>query len=217
LLDLYEASFDVGWLEWALELQATMDRLFYDQKHGGYFSTSGQDKTVLLRIKDDNDSAEPAASSIAASNLLRLAQIRNNPRYREQAKKTIAAFSATLSRFPSAMPQMLVALDLSLTEPRQIVIAGPVETVETKALLAEVHQHFLPNKVLLLADGKEGQTFLAQTNEAIGSMTQVDRKPAAYVCENFTCQAPVMNPDELRQLLTSPEYFVGSTESPASV
>ena len=75
LLDLYEASFDIEWLKFATQLQETQDRLFFDEKNGGYFTTSGKDASVLLRMKDDNDSAEPAASSIAALNLLRLSQI----------------------------------------------------------------------------------------------------------------------------------------------
>ncbi len=111
LLDLYEASFDVEWLKFAVELQETQDRLFFDEKNGGYFTTSGKDSSVLLRMKDDNDSAEPAASSVAALNLLRLAQIRNDKEMEDRAKKTIDAFSATFSHFASAMPQMLVALD----------------------------------------------------------------------------------------------------------
>ena len=77
LLDLYKASFDVSWLQLAIELQETQDRLFLDDKRGGYFGSAGQDSSILLRMKDDNDSAEPAASSVAALNLLRLAQIRN--------------------------------------------------------------------------------------------------------------------------------------------
>ena len=124
LVDLYEASFDVAWLKFAVDLQETQDRLFFDEKAGGYFSTSGKDKNVVLRMKDDNDSAEPAASSVAALNLLRLAQIRDRKDWRERAEKTINAFHPTLSHFASAMPQMLVALDSSLSKPRQIVIAG---------------------------------------------------------------------------------------------
>src|SRR5215472_8284970 len=106
LLDLYEASFDVEWLKLAAELQETQDRLFYDEGNGGYFSTSGKDQSVFLRMKDDNDGAEPAASSVAVLNLLRLSQIRNDQNMSERARKTIGAFAATLSNFPSAMPQM---------------------------------------------------------------------------------------------------------------
>src|SRR5213083_142525 len=148
LLDLYEASFDVEWLKFAIQLQETQDRLFIDEKNGGYFSTSGKDESVFLRMKDDNDGAEPAASSVAALNLLRLAQIRDKKQWEERAEKTISAFQATLSRFPIAMPQILVALDYSLSKPRQIVIAGKKDAPETKALLREVRRHFLPKTVL---------------------------------------------------------------------
>jgi uncharacterized protein YyaL (SSP411 family) len=201
LLDLYEASFDVDWLKFAVELQEAQDRLFLDEANGGYFSTSGKDKNVVLRMKDDNDSAEPAASSVSALNLLRLAQIRNDKRLEERGRKTIEAFSPTLSRFPSAMPQMLVALDYSSSKPRQIVVAGKIDNKETKALLAEVHRHFLPNKILLLAD-ENSQKYLGENNEAIRAMSMVAGKPAAYVCENFTCKAPVTDPQALDALLS---------------
>ena len=132
LLDLYEASFDVEWLKFALELQETQDRLFFDEKAGGYFCTSGKDKSVVLRMKDDNDSAEPAASSVAALNLLRLAQLRNDKKFEDRGRKTINAFAATINHFASAMPQFLVALDFSLSKPRQIVIAGKSMTNKRK-------------------------------------------------------------------------------------
>jgi uncharacterized protein YyaL (SSP411 family) len=201
LLDFYEASFDVDWLKFAVELQETQDRLFFDEKNGGYFSTSGKDQSVFLRMKDDNDGAEPAASSVAALNLLRLAQFRDDKTMADRARKTIDAFATTLSHFPSAMPQMLVALDYSLSKPRQIVIAGKKDAPETKALLKEVHRHFLPKTILLLADGGAGQKFLGERNEAIRSMLPMEGKPTAYVCENFTCKAPVTDAKQLAELL----------------
>jgi uncharacterized protein len=201
LLDLYEASFDVEWLKFAVELQETQDRLFFDEKNGGYFSTSGKDGSVFLRLKDDNDGAEPAASSVAALNLLRLAQFRDNKRMAEHARKTIDAFATTLSHFPSAMPQMLVALDFASSKPRQVVITGKKEAPETKALIREVNRHFLPKTVVFLADGAAGQKYLGEQNEAIRAMSPIDGKPAAYVCENFTCKAPVTDPKQLAELL----------------
>jgi hypothetical protein len=153
-------------------------------------------------MKDDNDGAEPAASSVAALNLLRLSQLRDDAKMAERARKTIDAFATTLSHFPSAMPQMLVALDYSLSKPRQIVIAGKKDAPETNALLKAVHRHFLPKTILLLADGDEGQKYLGEKNEAVRAMSMVDGKPAAYVCENFTCKAPVTDAGALSNLLS---------------
>jgi hypothetical protein len=153
-------------------------------------------------MKDDNDGAEPAASSVAALNLLRLAQFRDDKQMSEHARKTIDAFATTLSHFPSAMPQMLVALDAALSKPRQIVIAGKKDAPETKALLRQVNGHFLPKTVLVLADGAEGQKYLGEKNDAIRAMSPINGKSAAYVCENFTCKAPVTDPAELAELLS---------------
>ena len=163
----------------------------------------------------------PAASSVAELNLLRLAQLRNDKQLEDRGRKSIAAFATTVNHFASAMPQLLVALDFSSSKPRQIVIAGPlpsnygaaskidppsqgydrISNEQTLALLREMNRHFLPNKILILADGGEGQKFFGEKNEAIAAMSPVDGKVAAYVCENFTCKAPVTDPKALRQLL----------------
>jgi len=202
LLDLYETSFDSQWLQLAEQLQATQDRLFWDDKNGGYFTSTGDDPSILLRMKDDNDNAEPAASSIAARNLLRLAQMRDTKELRVRGQKTIAAFAAALNRFPSAMPQMLVALDFSLTKPKQVIIAGKRGAGDTRDLLDDVHRHYLPNTIVLLADGGAGQKFLAERLEEVKEMKPIGGKATAYVCENFACQAPVTSVEELRKLLS---------------
>ena len=202
LLDLYETSFDSQWLQLAEQLQATQDRLFWDDKNGGYFTSTGDDPSILLRMKEDNDNAEPAASSIAARNLLRLAQMRDTKELRVRGQKTIAAFAGALNHFPSALPQMLVALDFSLTKPKQIIIAGKPGAADTRDLLDEVHRHYLPNTIVLLADGGAGQKFLAARLEEVKEMKPIDGKAAAYVCENFTCKAPVTSVEELRKLLS---------------
>jgi uncharacterized protein YyaL (SSP411 family) len=201
LLDLYEADFDTAHLQWAWELQARMDQLFADDEHGGYFSVTKGAPNILLRMKEDYDGAEPSPNSIAALNLLRLAQIKDAPECAERAKKTIAAFSDRLTQSPTTLPQMLVALDASLAKPRQIVIAGPRDAAATHALLREVHTHFLPDKILLFADGGAGQQWLGERLEFLRTVAPLDGKPAAYVCENFVCQLPTSDAVKLRELL----------------
>jgi hypothetical protein len=113
----------------------------------------------------------------------------------------VDAFAPQIGHFASAMPQMLVALDVLLNQPRQIVIAGERNAADTRALATEVHRHFVPNKVLLLADGDEGQRYLEEKLEALRGMKRIDGRSAAYVCENFTCKAPVTDPKALGELL----------------
>ena len=157
LLDLYEAGFDLADLRWAEQLQAKQDELFLDREAGGYFSSGAHDPNVLLRVKEDNDGAEPSASSVSALNLARLATMTGRDELRAQAAATVAAFGASAqpARLAQAMPLLLVALDTLSEEPKQIVIAGRPGQADTQALLRTVHAHFLPGEVLLLAGGGE--------------------------------------------------------------
>lgn len=201
LLDLYEADFDTDHLQWAYELQVRMNQLFADEEHGGFFSVTKDAPNILLRTKEDYDGAEPSPSSVAALNLLRLAQIKNAPEFATQAQKTIDAFSDRITRAPVTIPQMLVAFDFSLAKPRQIVIAGPRDSTATRALLREIHARYLPSKIVLLADGATGQKWLGERLEFIRTVTPINGQPAAYVCENFVCQLPTSEVAKLRELL----------------
>ena len=201
LLDLYEADFDVQWIEWATELQAKMDERFLDKEHGGYFQTSPSASDILFRTKEDYDGAEPAPGSIAAMNLLRLAQLTDSKELRDRAEKTIASAANQLAQLPSAMTQMLCAVDSSLAKPRQIVIAGKPGAEDTRALLREVRSVYSPGQIVLLADGAAGQEWLGKKLEFIRDVKSMEGKATAYVCENFTCQEPVTEPAKLRDLL----------------
>ncbi|MGI9114970.1 MAG: thioredoxin domain-containing protein, partial [Chthoniobacterales bacterium] len=206
LLDLYEGSFAVGRIQWAMKLQQQQDELFGDTKQGGYFSTSGSDANVLLRMKEADDMAEPSPNSVAALNLLRIGYMLDNADARDRGNRTIATFAKQLEGAPSSMPQMLVALSWSKSKPKQVVIAGKGDDPATKAMLREVHQHFVPHEVLILADGGAGQEFFSQHVEFMKSVTQIDNKLTAYVCENFVCQLPTSELNRLAGLLTRSKH-----------
>src|SRR5258708_8776749 len=114
LLDLYEASFDVRLLSWAVQLQQAQDRLLWDEKQGGYLTTNGQDRPLLLLPREAYDSVEPSPNSVAAMNLLRLWQITAKQGYKDKADNTLAAFAPRLEHIPEAMPYMMSALDFNL-------------------------------------------------------------------------------------------------------
>jgi uncharacterized protein YyaL (SSP411 family) len=204
LLDLYEASFDVDDLMWALALQKKQDDLFWDTGAGGYFNTGGTDATILLRLKEDYDGAEPSANSVAVLNLSRLAQMTDSAdsaEYGQKADRTLAAFSRVLTAAPHAMPQMMSAFAFRLDKPRQIVIAGTPDAPDTRALMRAVHERFLPNKILLLADGGAGQKTLALHNEFVGGLVRIDGKATAYVCEDYACRLPTSDVATMEELL----------------
>jgi uncharacterized protein YyaL (SSP411 family) len=201
LVDLYEASFDVRLLSWAIRLHETQDRLFWDQKQGGYFTTSGQDRSILVRTREAYDGVEPSPNSVAAMNLLRLWQITDQQTYREKADKTLAAFGSGLEQRPEAMPYMMSAFGFSLAKPKQIVIAGAPGAADTRALLRLVWLRYIPNRVLLLADGADGQKQLTHWVPSLATVTRKHGRATAYICENYVCDLPTADPQVVARLL----------------
>ena len=99
------------------------------------------------------------------------------------------------------MPQMLVALDFHLAKPVQIVLAGDPAADATKPFLHAAHRPYLPNRIVLGADGGEGQAFLASRTKFIEGMKPLNGNPTAYVCRNYACQQPTSDLEELRRQL----------------
>jgi uncharacterized protein YyaL (SSP411 family) len=201
LLDLYESSFDVEWLVWAMQLQERQDQLFWDGGSGAYFATAGNDASILIRMRDDYDGAEPSANSVAALNLLRLWQMTDRQPWREKAEKLFAAFARRLQSNPETMPQLVAALSFSLGKPKQIVIAGDPRTPDTRALLRLIHERFLPDKILFLADGAKGQEQLAQWLPFLQGVTRKEGRATAYICEDYVCKLPTSDPKVVARLL----------------
>lgn len=200
LIDLYEASFDAGWLEWAVQLSEAQLKLFYDPKGGFYQTAIGHDPNLLLRTMEDSDNVIPAASSVAALNFLRLSQFTDRKDFREAAQMSLARFGAQMKQQPRSLPQMLVALDYALSKPTQIVIAGDPNSSDTKAMLKAVHERFIPNKIILLA----GQS-LASSIPFLKRLSPVNGKATAYVCENYACKLPTNDVLVLAQQLAQGE------------
>ena len=202
LIDLYEASFNIEWLRESLVIAADQNRLFYDHEAGGYFDTSGRDNSILVRTKEWYDGAEPSGNSIAILNLLRLAQITNSTELTMLAAKSLSFFGQRLESAGHALPQMLVALDFFLNKPSQIIIAGKPGDPHTSALLRQIHACFVPSKVMMLADGGEGQRDLSIFNPFIGALAMIDGRSTAYVCKDFACQLPTSDPSVMLDLLS---------------
>ncbi len=201
LLDLYQAGFEVHWLRWAVSLQEKQDRLFGNEKDGGYFDAAASDGSLLSRTREAYDGAEPSPNSTAAMNLLRLAQFTDRAEWRDKAQKTISAFAGRLQSDPQAVPALASALDLRLAQTKQILIAGDPMSPDTRELLREVNARFLPNKILLLADGGAGQRQLARWLPFVQSAHRIKDRATAYVCENYVCNLPTSDPRVVASLL----------------
>jgi uncharacterized protein len=173
LLDLYETSFEAADFHFAARLAERALELFEDRENGAFFSTPSAD-TLVLRLKDDYDGAEPSGNSAIALALLRLARMTGREDFRRAADRTLTAFASRLNTAGAGVPQMLVALQFALTDPKEIVLTDP-----DREMLRAVRRHFLPAAVILLA------------RDAPQPLPALDGRPTAYVCANYACRLPV--------------------------
>jgi uncharacterized protein YyaL (SSP411 family) len=201
LLDLYEANFDPGHIETALALIAKMRELFEDPAGGAFFSTAAGDPSLVLRMKDDYDGAEPSGNSVALLDLLLLTHLTDRADLREAADRTLRALGAKIASQPVAMPQMLVGLDYSLAARREVVIVGDPQADLTRAFLRHVRERFLPHTITLLAGSEDMRAKLARFFPAAESMRKIGGQPAAYVCQNYACHLPMIEISKFDELL----------------
>ena len=202
LLSLYEATFDNRWFGEAKALADDMVDLFWDKDQGVFFDTGRDHETLVVCPRDFFDNATPCGSSVAVDVLLRLAVFTGNGEYNRLASGLLRSVQQFMARAPMGMGHWLCALDFYLSTPREIAIVGPIDDDGTQGLLRAVHGPFLPNKVVAGYDpgvpgSAPGDSPLLEDKDMIGG------RPTAYVCQNYACQLPVTEPEDLAHQLVS--------------
>jgi len=205
LIDLYEAGFDTSRLAWAIELQQKQDDLFRDSKQGGYFSSTGEDPSVLLRMKEEYDGAEPSPNTIAALNLMRLSHLLGQPDYARRAEETLRSLLPQLQQAPLAAPIGLIALETALSPGQQIVIVGGAASSATREMLRSIRSRFLPRAVTVLIDDDAARDFFGTKAEFYRSVDAIDGKPTAYLCRDFVCELPTTSVEKFNAQLAQAE------------
>jgi uncharacterized protein YyaL (SSP411 family) len=195
LISLYEATFDARWLRQAEEFAAFMLRKFWDSKDKGFYFTSEDHESLIDRPKEYYDNATPSGNSVAAFVLLRLWKFTGDQTWSQYAVSILENVAELMPRHPAAFPHLLCALDFCIGPSREIAVIGDPRENRTRELLREIFHIYLPNKVV--ACGTQGDLFLLQDRP------QIEGRPTAYVCENFSCKLPVTTPRELGDCLKS--------------
>jgi uncharacterized protein len=186
LLELHVATGELRWLTEAHRLAVLAIELFGDEERGGfYLSPAGADERVP-RTKDLQDTPIPSGNSMLAWVLLRLGRIWGDDELERRAVSVFRLVEPALRRAPGGFAWMLCGLDLWFSPPREIAIAGSVESPVARAVLAP----FDPRTVVAVGPGDDVPLL-----EGKGL---VEGRPAVYLCERFVCQRPVTDPAALR-------------------
>jgi uncharacterized protein YyaL (SSP411 family) len=202
LLELFQADGDPAWLEWALTLQQRLDELFWDPVGGGWFSTTGSDASVLLRLKEEYDGAEPAASSVAVLNLLSISHLTGDATMAEKVERTFGAFGGSMSGGGRGLPMMLSALSTHYIGIPQVMIVGGPERSDASGLWSVVRRHYLPTAVVAFIDESHRQV-LSRLLPWTEPLRARDGRATAYLCREFACEVPATSADELENQLVN--------------
>ncbi len=185
LLVLYEATFEPRWYHEAVAIAGQLVSRFADRDHGGFFTTADDHEPLLIRRKDLEDAPIPSGSSSAALGLLRLAALSGEAEYEQHAIGVLRLILPLAVRHPGAFGHLLRAADFHFSPVREVAIVG---TDGAEAMLATIRERLRPHLVLAAGeDGGEDGGIPLLGGRAPGA----DGRAAAYVCERFSCRAPV--------------------------
>ena len=209
LLDLYEAG---GRIRWLRETERLLQRAlaeFLDEGSGAFYSTAREHEELLMRYRDGGDGATPAPNATAAHTLARLSHHLDRPDMRHAAIRAIKAYGSMISRYPRGFAKSLCVADFLLTGPVELAFVGPRGSRDLESLLTETAKRFLPNRIVGLLD--PSQAAGAEELPLLRGKTTVDGKAALYVCRDFACRAPVTEPAEVAEQLSTTSASEGVT------
>jgi hypothetical protein len=198
LLELYQTTFETRWYVEAQRLAEVVLEHF-GAEDGGFYDTSDDHEELIVRPRNVQDSATPSGSAMMGYNLLRLTGYTAETRYEDAALSMYRALGGALGEYPMAFGKMLVGLDMYLRRPVEIALIGELADERTQAMLAVIRGRFRPLAIVAHSPRNADANAMPAL---LRTRTLRDDAPAAYVCENFVCAAPVTTADDLRRALT---------------
>jgi uncharacterized protein YyaL (SSP411 family) len=201
LTRLYEATGRPRWIASAMELVDVMVAQFLDAEGGGFFYTGVDHETLITRAKDAYDNATPSGNAMAATALARLAALTGRSDLDELARRTVQSVRLVLEKAPTAAGQSLIALDFLVGRTREVAVVGGEDRAELVAVLRRIRSRFLPHAVVAPSPPEAGELGEAiRLVPLLADRPSRDGRATIYVCEGFSCRAPV-GPEGLDEAL----------------
>jgi hypothetical protein len=200
LIELYQATFNVSFLNEAIKFQEYFDKHFLDEEYGGYFINSDLGEELIVRKKDLYDGAIPSSNSIAFLNLIQLSRLTGKSYYENRTRMLERTFSDEVNIMASAYTQFLSSVDYLRSKSFEIVIVEGNDKSESKKLIDAINSMFIPYKVVLVKN-EDSEKTLDEIAPFTKNMRSVDGKTTVYVCVDYSCSLPVNTVEEMVRLL----------------
>ncbi len=188
MLDLFDASYDVRWLELAVALQQRQDQLFWNASLGAYATGSTAPVPVRSLIVE-SDVETPSASSVAARNLLRLAALTGNETWRTRPSTIFEAFGGRMRAAGAEQAHMAHAIELARITPQIVVVTGDPRKKQTFELLAAYARKPEPMRALIFLPAKGApRERVTRALPFTRALAPDEEQAIAYVCAAGECK-----------------------------
>ncbi len=201
LLELYQTTWDERWFRAAREL-ADKALLHFSADGGGFFDTSDDHETLIVRPRNLQDNATPSGGAMLARQLLRLAAWTGESGYQDAAVSALRLLVEALRAYPQAFGEALNAVDMLVAGMQEVAIVGEPEAEQCAALVRELRSRWRPNSVSALTKPAANQE---SDVPLLRGRTMLAGQATAHVCRNFVCQLPVTGVAALRAQLEDVE------------
>jgi uncharacterized protein YyaL (SSP411 family) len=203
LLDLYQVTFNLGYLEQAHQLLGDMIRLFWDESGKSFYLTGHDADPLLLRPKETNDGAIPSGHSVAIYILLQMTQLTGQLDFRDMALDALTQLADDISHTPRQFAYALLALDRHLNAPQEIVLAGEFDTEESVAIKQYLQSVYLPSATFSQrpSSDEDAQAVIALMPYS-ARQKPIDERFTVFICENHVCKRPVFTLDDVKKILS---------------
>ena len=199
LLVLYGVTGEDRWVPVAAALLDTVLTSFGDGS-GGFYDTADDGEQLIFRPADPTDGPTPSGAFAAADALLSYAALTGFERHRDAAVAALRVLAPLASRAPRFAGSGLSVAEALLSGPAEIAIVGPGDDPRTADLQRAALHRAPPGAVMATGPGSpSGEADVPVP--LLAGRGLVKGGPTAYVCRQFTCQAPVTTPAELRETL----------------
>lgn len=193
-LDLFEATSEPKYLDYALKLNETLSEKFLDKNSGGYFFISADSEQLIVRQKEIYDGAIPSGNSVQLLNLARLYKITGESKFNELFENQMKAFAAEVKRMPSVFAYFLIGLDFQSKESIEIILTSEDKVITNQAF-REISSIYYPSKIIIQLNS-ENQKLLAERIPYIKNYP-VKSYLMIYLCKNFICEQPTSKIEDI--------------------
>jgi uncharacterized protein YyaL (SSP411 family) len=204
LIELFIVSSNQTYLDKAIEIQSIFDENFWDSTNHGYYFNGTWREDISFREKPVVTFALPSPNSVSLENMLRLYHLTGKNQYLERAEDLAEFLVSWYEDHGHLNGDSLIALDMYIHKPLEIVTFTKEKTKKTDTLLQYFQMNYFPHLIFLFINQKNVENLrdLHIIKDKIESQN-LDHlfTGSTFICKDFTCSLPLNSITEVTNYL----------------